>query len=104
MQISEAFLKIGDLCVAADAAPLNKHAGCWEYQVDERWWIAVNGHPEPTRNSDNFEVAPFTAVVKYNGWPAGVLDPSGGIIAAGECANEGAFIEALIAATKKLEH
>lgn len=33
--------------------------------------------------------------VSFNGWPAGVIDPNGGIIAAGEIANEDTFIEAV---------
>ncbi len=36
-------------------------------------------------------IDPFTAHVSWNGFPAGVIDPSGGVIAAGELANEEAF-------------
>ncbi len=35
------------------------------------------------------------AKLKFNGWPAGIIDPAGGIIAAGEAANEDAFIAAI---------
>lgn len=99
--VSVAFGKLADLCIALGQHPLNKHPGCWEHQVDERWWVAMNGHPEPRKNSDGFEVNPFDCVIKYNGWPAGILGPYGGIIAAGGCANEGTFIEALEAATQR---
>lgn len=100
-RVSVAFGKLADLCIALGQHPLNKHAGCWEHQVDERWWVCINGHPEPRKNSDGFEVPQFDCVVKYNGWPAGMFGPYGGIIAAGDCANEETFIEALEAATKR---
>jgi len=32
-------------------------------------------------------VPPFNCYVEFNGWPAGVFNPFGGIIAAGELAN-----------------
>lgn len=37
----------------------------------------------------------YQAKIKYNGWPAGIIDPRGGVIAAGEAANEDAFIAAI---------
>lgn len=101
-QICEAFSRIADLCMALDQHPLTKHARCWEHQVDEHWWISVNGHPEPVENSDGFEVAPYNCVVKFNGWPAGYFDPRGGIIAAGAAANEESFLAALKAAKDRL--
>lgn len=38
---------------------------------------------------------PVQAKIKFNGWPAGVIDPLGGIIAAGQAANEDSFIAAI---------
>jgi hypothetical protein len=39
--------------------------------------------------------ANLRASIKFNGWPAGIIDPAGGIIAAGGIANEDAFIAAI---------
>jgi hypothetical protein len=97
-KISLAFARIADLCIALDQAPLPRHPECWECQVDKTWWIAVNGHSENRTNSHGASVPPFNAVVEYNGWPAGLMDPYGGCIAAGDGANEDAFITALEAA------
>jgi len=99
--ICEAFDALADLCVALGEAPLTKHAGLWERQVDERWHIAVNGHTEEHPTAEGFPVPPFCCAVKFNGWPAGLFDPTGGVIAAGEGANETTFIAALRAATVK---
>jgi hypothetical protein len=100
-QLMEAFARIADLGCALGVRDINKLPGCWEHQIDKQWWIALNGHREPMKDSHGFEVPPFSAAVEYNGWPAGIIDPSGGIIAAGSCANENTFIDALIAATEK---
>lgn len=93
--VSEAFELIAQIAIALGAAPLNKHEGCWELDVDGTWWLAVNGHDEPRRCSRSFEVAPFECYLEFNGWPAGVFSPLGGAIAAGAAANEDALIEAL---------
>ena len=104
--IAQAFVEMGNLCIAAGAAPLSKHEGCWEHQVDERWWIAVNGHAQPEKRltSKGIEIQPFHCYVEYNGWPAGILSPYGGVIAAGTGANEDTFIEALKLAAKRFSH
>ena len=99
----EAFIRLCELGLALKIKPLNQQDGCWEHAVDEHWWICINGHNEPCKNSDGFEVPAFNCVVKWNGWPAGMFDPRGGIIAAGSCANEGTLIEALVAARKRAE-
>ncbi len=39
--------------------------------------------------------ANLQAKLKFNGWPAGIIDPRGGIIAAGSAANEDTFITAI---------
>lgn len=94
--VCEAFAKLCDLCIARGEAPANKHPGCWEVQLDKRWWIAFNGHKEPKQSSKGGpSVDPFHCYVEYNGWPAGVFTPYGGVIAAGEGANESMFIQAL---------
>ncbi len=76
--------------------PLNQIEGCWEVQVDEQWWFALNGHPTPLGCSKGYGVLPYHLCVEYNGWPAGVLSPTdGGIFAAGSGANVDTFIAAL---------
>ena len=52
----------------------NRTVGLWE--------IALNGKE-------------IQAAIKFNGWPAGIIDPQGGIIAAGDVANEDTFIAAI---------
>lgn len=94
-QVCEAFAVLAELCVKLDAAPANKHPGCWETQIDERWWVALNGHNESKPCTSGEVIKPFHCYITFNGWPAGVLTPYGGVIAAGECANEGAFIAAM---------
>jgi hypothetical protein len=89
------FVLLCELAEKDDAAPLLKHAGCWERQIDEHWWIAVNGHREEKQNSHGGMVPPFNCMVEFNGWPAGLFDPYNGIIAAGEAANEETFAAAL---------
>ena len=93
--VSEAFAKIARLGCILKAEPLNKWPGGLEIAIDERWWIAVNGHNETTKCSKGADVLPFHAWIEYNGWPAGMVSPTGGIIATGSCANENTFIEAL---------
>lgn len=102
-QMCEAFYRICELANALKVPPLNTHEACWEYQVDERWFIALNGHDVPMklRGRQQVEVQPFRVYIEYNGWPAGVMDYGGGIIAAGEAANEETFIAALQAATAR---
>lgn len=93
--ISRAMAEIGLLAEALGVERINEMDGCWEYQVDSHWSISVNGHPEPTKNSRNADVPPFSVYIEFNGWPAGIIDPFGGVIAAGAVANEAAFIDAL---------
>lgn len=94
------FILLSKLAVKDGAAPINKNPGCWERQIGE-WWIAVNGQQDTEKCSHGAEVPPFNCYVEFNGWPAGLFDPTGGIIAAGDAANEETFaaaVEAAIAA------
>lgn len=98
--IAEPFALVLALANALGVSHINELPACWEHQVDEQWWIAVNGHPfaqkaTPPDAPAPLDVPPFHCVVTYNGWPAGLFDPRGGIIAAGDGANEFAFSEAL---------
>lgn len=100
--VPEVVVKIAELANALDVADIKDLPGCWEYQVDEQWWFAINGGTEPRATSrrgegkvDPIELEPFNLLVEFNGWPAGLLNMHGGSFAVGTAANEGTFIEAL---------
>ena len=100
--ICEAFAEIALLADALGVRRINELEGCWEYQVDEQWRFALNGHNTPHDTDDGVRVPPFSAFVEFNGWPAGIIDPAGGVLAAGDAANESTFIAALQAARAAL--
>lgn len=98
--ISEAVYRVAELAELLGATPLNKHAGCWEHQIDEEWWVAINAHGDSHRCSTGTQVPPCMMYVQFNGWPAGFVSPRGGEFAAGSLANENSFIEAVQNAKK----
>jgi hypothetical protein len=80
----------------AGVAAISQYDGCWEVDVDGRWWFAVNGHALPEPCSRGPSVQPFGVYVEYHGWPAALLDVNGeGLFAAGEAATAEAFVTAL---------
>jgi hypothetical protein len=87
---AEAFGAILELADVLGVKHIYKLPGLWCVDVDEHWTIRMNGHREEVGG-----VPAHTAALEYNGWPAGMSQPSGGIIAAGELANENSFIEAI---------
>lgn len=97
------FVTLGRLAEKDGALPLNKLPGCWERQIGKEWWVAINAHDHPQKvsshsgasASEGFVVEPFHAYVEFNGWPAGVFTPYGGAFAAGDAANEEAFVAAI---------
>ena len=93
-KLSEATYEIALLAERMRVAPINQFPGCWEFTAGP-WWVAVNGHRTLKACSKGPEVQPFSAYVEYNGFPAGNFNSFGGLIAAGQEANEGTFIEAL---------
>ena len=99
--VAEAFAKLGEIGKAFGVKNINKLPACWEFQIDEQWWVAVNAHHENRDTSEGDTVPPFHCYIKYNGWPAGLIYSSGGIIAADEDANEDTFIAAIDAAIAK---
>lgn len=95
------FYAVVSLAAALKITDIMHLPGCWELQIDDRWWIALNGHkvPTPTSGEPHGEggpdgVPPFSCYVEYNGWPAGILDYEGGEFAAGEGANPATFVAA----------
>jgi hypothetical protein len=99
--VSEAFIAIMQLAEALGVRDINKLDGCWERDLDGAWFFAVNGHQHEIACSKGAAVPPFHVYLEFNGWPAGIFSPRGGVIAAGEAANEGTFIEAVNAAIQK---
>lgn len=93
--MTEVFQEIVEMSNRLGVTKINELPGCWEIQVDERWWLAVNGHQQSIACSKGFEVAPFAAYVEFNGWPAGEVTPVGGLLAASSQANEANLIAAL---------
>lgn len=73
------------------------YRGCGRF-----WEIIVNGNQttktvKPEQWGE-IEVPPFVCAVFWNGWFAGMIDPWGGILAAGDGANENTLIESIKAA------
>jgi hypothetical protein len=95
MEKEPLFTLLADLALKDGVAPINKLPACWERQVDEHWWIAVNAQKEKVKCSKGAEIEPFHCYVEFNGFPAGVFTPFGGIIAAGSVANEETFAAAI---------
>jgi len=89
MPISEACLMIVQLAVHRAGVP-NCKDRVLTLEIDERWKATVNGCRE-TRDS----IPPFSIGLEFNGFPAGIIDPGGGIMAAGDAANEATLIRAL---------
>lgn len=100
-KIPEVFLAVADLAKARALKPANQYPGCMEIEVDEHWWIALNGHREAMACSKGPVVDSFTMYVEFNGWPAGVVGIDGGVLVGGERANEATLLEALKRATKE---
>lgn len=103
MPFSAAMLAIAELLHALGKSPANKVAGPLVHDVDEHWRVVLNGHNESVRYGEHgeIEVPPFHCYIEFNGWPAGLLSPYGGVIAAGALANEPAFVAACKAAMPK---
>ena len=56
--------------------------------ADAGWQVRLNTTKETVDG-----VEPYKMVVLWNGCPAGIIDAAGGIIAAGEAANEDTLME-----------
>jgi len=97
--ISNVFNAIVDLALTLGVRSIKDLPACWEHQVDDEWFIAINGHDTEQRTTNGNRVLPFHCYIEYNGWPAGLITPYDGVIAAGSRANEDSFLAALESAT-----
>ena len=85
--VCDVMIAIADYCVARNLrAPVH-------HVVDKQWEFAVAGKEKVKLNDTELE--PYHFAIWFNGWPAGIGNPYGGEIAAGELANETTFLEAL---------
>jgi hypothetical protein len=93
--ISIVFAGLAQLGAHVGVSGIHEMPACWEFQIDEQWFFALNGHEDERQCSKGHRVPPYNAYLEYNGWPAGIIDPFGGLIAAGAAANEDALIAAI---------
>lgn len=96
--IPAAFYEIAELALSLGVERPGGLPGCWEYQVDDDWHIAVNGHGHAATTEDGLELAPCTVAVTCDGLPAGILTLTGGTIASYDGRGEAELIAALQAA------
>jgi len=78
----------------------------WTLHVDDHWSLYLNAASEPwtpcdPQSGDGPALKCGECYVVFNGWPAGILHPMGGCLAAGEAANEKTLCAALLAHAKK---
>ena len=78
---------------------LGEATSCWEQQIDDRWWVAINPtRDEKATSKGGPALPPASVYVEFNGWPAGLLSfMHGGEFAAGEAANPDTFAAAITA-------
>lgn len=96
-----AFIKAIELADALGVEKINRMAGCWTHQVDDVWWLAINGHQDDRSVSSSkgmsstspVSVPPYAMYVEANGWAAAICDPFGGTILGEHSEDE--FIAAL---------
>lgn len=87
-ELSEIFSLVMDIGTKENQVPIYNRV--WSHKVDELWSFEVNGFPHTEQG-----IPPFNVKVVFNGFPAGLIGPYDGIIAAGAAANEDTFIQAL---------
>lgn len=86
--LSLAFVLCVDLCLKRGHANIRNQLV--DVAIDDTWSFRINGHP-----TQQDSIPAYHLSLEYNGFPAGIFGPGGGIIAAGEGANEDALIRAL---------
>lgn len=92
---SEAFYLIAQILIALGHAPLSQNfsdslcRASFPGVDGGLWTIGVNG-----TSLTILGVPPYHAMLEWNGFPAGIISAQGGIVAAGEVANEDTFCAA----------
>ena len=99
--VSELFASIVAYADAMGARNINELPGCWEAKVDDKTFLAVNGHQTAMKASRGPVLEPYHAFVEINGWPAALLNPYGGVVMGG---SEDDLIERFRKATPEARH
>lgn len=79
----------------------------WVCVVDDHWSLYINGSREEWRpvdpeSGEGPALVCGDVYVVYNGWPAGIVHPAaGGVLCAGEAANEKTLVTALRSAATR---
>lgn len=94
-EISLLFVEIVDLAHHRGARNLSAMGKCWETDVDDSWWFAINATGKDLRCSKGVPVPARTAYVEFNGFPFALVSPWTGVTGCGEVANEDSLIEAI---------
>lgn len=92
-RVCTVFYVVSKLCEILKETPIRDKV--WEHKIDDHWFIKINGHSQEMKG-----IPAFHMTIEYDGFPAGIVSPFEGTIAAGEAVNEDVFIEAV---EKKLE-
>lgn len=92
MNVSEAFALVCELAIKDGVDKMPR--GMWERDIGN-WHISLNRTLEERANAKGMKVPEFSVMLEWNGFPAGIIDPNGGMIAAGSEANEDSFIAAI---------
>lgn len=94
-------VRVMDLVMAADAAPLTQHKQGWKHSFGV-WIVYVNGQREAIK-MDGHTIMPFHILAMRDGWPAIYMAASGGGEIAGGEHIEREFFEALGAEVTQLK-
>jgi hypothetical protein len=101
LQLSQVFCLAVDLGLLLGVKNLKDWPEPWICKIDDHWTLAINGSDEEKDvdlGQDSMGITKlktFQMAIWFNGWLAGILNPVGGIICAGEAGNEDNLIRAL---------
>ena len=76
--ITRVFAKVVDLAEAVGVTKISQLAGCWEYRIDDKWSLKVNGHREEVDG-----LPAFHGMATCNEWPASIFSPFSGTVLGG---------------------
>ena len=99
--VSIVMVRIADLANILGVSNIRNLSGCWEYQLSDDWWFAVNGHNESVKTSTGSDLLPYNCLVEYKGLPAGYFSPFEGVFVFGK---EDDFINAIDMKIKVASH
>lgn len=79
--IPDAYYAVCVLAHRLGVTDLHKRRSCWEFQVDEHYWLAFNPTDIPRECSTGSRVSPFSIFVRYRDrygdtWPVGECCPT----------------------------